>query len=466
MKRMARMSVALILFFCTTVCLKADEVDRYVEKQIRNFHIPGISLAVVRNGQIVKAKGYGLANVELNVPMTKERVFEIGSMTKSFTAAAVMMLFEEGKLGLDDKISKYFPQAPAAWSDITVRHLLTHTSGIGGNPGRNDQHCPLPTGRDHKVRIDKACYKLTLDFRPGEAWAYSNAGYLLLGSIIQKVSGKSCADFVNDRILNPLGMNSGRTSVVNGIIANRAAGYEWNWKQARLENRNALPTVGSVGDVGINSTVEDLAKWDAALYSEKLLKHSSIDQMWNAFTLEDGTAPAFTYGFGWFIDTYHGHRIIWHGGETPGFSSSITRFVDDKLTVIVLTNCSGQVVDQFAREIAAFYVPGLTTSKVAHSDPDAKTSQTLEKALASMASGKPDLTLFTPAMQNFLPTASGNEFSEWIASFGALKSFTFANSEEAGRERILHYRIILGDSAFAFSFRMTEDGKIAHAFFW
>ena len=188
--------------------------------------------------------------------------------------------------------------------------------------------------------------------------------------------------------------------------------------------------------------------------------------MWTPAKLEDGATPAFNYGFGWFLDSYRGHRVVYHAGVTPGFSSSITRFLDDKLTVIVLTNSSRQIVDQFAREIAALYLPTLALAKERIPDPDAATSRLLQKALVSMLSGKPELTLFTPAMRHFLITDSGNEFSQWAASFGAIRSFTFADGEKIGRERILRYRIILGDNTFTFGFRMTEDGKIGHAFFW
>jgi CubicO group peptidase (beta-lactamase class C family) len=457
MTQLARMTVVVILLTSVTVSLTADDVDRTIEEQMRNFHIPGISVAVVRNGRIVKAKGYGLADVELNVPMTKDHVLEVGSITKQFTAAAIMMLVEDGFVGLDEAISEYIPSLPAAWSRITVRHLLTHTSGIVGNVTR----VPVP-GRGDNTRIDNRFYQTALAFHPGEGWAYSNPGYHLLGVIIANVSGESCADFVDERILKPLGMLQGRVAVPNGIVANRAAGYAWN--QGRLENRAFLATAGSVGDVGIESTVGDLAKWDAALYTNKLVAQSSLDQMWTAVTLNDGARPPFDYGFGWFLDTYRGHRVIHHPGVSPGFSSTITRFVDDKLTVIVLANSSGQVLDQFARRIAALYLSPLRLPKEGILDPDATRSETLHQGLLGMISGKPDLNLFTPAMQRFL--MADNELSQWLASFGNLSSFVYAGSEQAGRDRMLLYRIILGDSAFTFSFTLTDQGKIAHAFFW
>ena len=466
MTQSARTAVTLVLLVCATASLKADEVDRYIEAHMRHFHIPGISLAVVRDGRIVKERGYGIADVELDVPMTKERVFEIGSMTKQFTATAIMMLVEDRRIGLDDAVSKYLPDVPPAWRQITVRHLLTHTSGIVGNATR----IPAPArgaGRstnapDANIRIDNRFYEVSLDFPPGEGWAYSNAGYHLLGVIVSNASGKSCADFTDERILKPLGMTTGRVAVANGIVANRAAGYEWT--NDRLENRAFLPTVGSMGDVGLNSTVGDLAKWDAALYTEKLLKRSSLQQMWAPITLADGARPAFDYGFGWFLDTYRGHPVVHHPGVTPGFSTTITRFVDDKLTVIVLANSSGQLVEPIAMGIAALYLPALVLPSEGLPDPDPATSRILRQALFGLTSGTPDLTLFTPATQRFL--TSGNELSQWLTAFGPLQSFVFADSEHAGRDRILRYRIALGDSAFTFAFTLTEQGKIAHAFFW
>lgn len=466
MTQPARTAVTLVLLFCATASVNADQVDRYVEAQMRHFHIPGLSLAVVRDGRIVKERGYGIADVELNVPMTKARVFEIGSMTKQFTATAIMMLVEEGRIGLDDAVSKHLPNVPPAWSRMTVRHLLTHTSGIAGNATR----IPAPArgaGRstnapDANIRIGNRFYDVSLDFQPGEGWAYSNAGYHLLGVIVSNASGTSCADFTNERILKPLGMTTGRVAVANGIVANRAAGYEWT--NGRVENRAFLATVGSMGDVGLNSTVGDLAKWDTALYTEKLLKQSGLQQMWTPITLADGARPAFDYGFGWFLDTYRGHRVVHHPGVTPGFSTSITRFVDDKLTVIVLANGSGQLVDPFAMGIAALYLPALVLPRGGVPDPDPDTSRILRQALVGLTSGTPDLTLFTSATQRFL--ASGNELLQRLTAFGPLQSFAFADSEHAGRDRVLRYRIVLGDSAFTFSFTLTEQGQIAHAFFW
>ena len=448
----------LILLLYAAVSAKADEVDSYVETQMRNFHIPGISLAVVRNGQIVKAQGYGLAHVELNVPLTKDTVMEIGSMTKQFTATAVMMLVEEGKLSLDDKLSKYITDVPPAWSGVTIRHLLTHTSGINSQDINASR-----LGIREEQDILNAFYKQPVEFQPGESWVYCNKGFNLLGMVIERASGKSYGDFLAERILTPLEMKATSVSEPRLIIAKRADGY--GWTNGELENRPSVPR-GAFAGGGIVSTVGDVAKWDAALYTDKLLKRATMEQMWVPVKLPGGATTAFNYGFGWFTDTYHGHRVVHHIGVSPGFSSTIVRFVDDKLTVILMANCSGQIVDQFAGDIAAVYIPALAMPPARASDPDPKTSQMLKEALTGMIADKPNPSLFTPAMQLFMNTASGKEFGQWIASFGPLKSFAFAEQEEMGRERTLRYRIILGDNAFTFSFRIAEDGKIAHAFFW
>ena len=225
-------SAALLLAFGLATSVQADAVDDYVQPQMRARHIPGVSLGIIRDGKIVKAQGYGAANLELNVPATTATVFEIGSNTKQFTAAAIMMLVEEGKVQLDDKITKYFPDAPKTWNRITVRHLLTHTSGIQNHvavPGymnifKTSITSETTPARDELLRM---FFKLPLEFQPGETCAYDNTGYILLGIIVEKASGKTYWHFLDERIFKPLGMSSTRNTEPQSIIAHRASGYEW-----------------------------------------------------------------------------------------------------------------------------------------------------------------------------------------------------------------------------------------------
>jgi len=344
---MKRMFLTVLVLAALAGRIYADRVDDYLAAQIAQRQIPGLSLAVIRDGKTIKSQGYGLANLELRVPVIPETVFEIGSLTKQFTATCVMMLVEEGKIALDDPVSKYL-EVPEAWKAITVRHLLTHTSGIKtytALPGfEASLHLTV------RAFIDKlAAHPLT--FAPGESFAYCNSGYNLLGFIIEKVSGESYWKFLSARILNPLGMSSTRSRDQKTVILHRASGYER--ENDALVNRDSdLTDVFSAG--AIVSTVPDLVKWNAALDSGKLLKSSSLQQMWTPSKLNSGKISS--YGFGWRVDESKGRKNIGHSGSTSGFSASLQRFPDDKLTLIVLCN-SGEpnVATTLARGIADIY---------------------------------------------------------------------------------------------------------------
>jgi CubicO group peptidase (beta-lactamase class C family) len=333
-------------------------VDEFVNSELRAQHIPGVALAVVRDGRIILAAGYGMANVELGVPTKPESIFQTGSVGKQFTATAVMMLVEEGKVGLDDKISKYFPDSPPTWKEITVRHLLTHTSGIPDyTEGKSGGGINMRTDYTEEELVKKIA-GLPLDFQPGEKWSYSNSGYLILGVLIHHVSGEFYGNFLQGRVFQPLQMTSTRIISEADIIPNRSAGYRL--VKGELKNQEWVsPSLNTTADGALYTNVLDLAKWDAALYTEKLLKKSSFDQMWTPVKLNSGkTSP---YGFGWRVTEVNGHRLLEHGGAWQGFTMHILRYVDDKLTTIVMTNLdSGHSnPSKIAQGVAALYVPAL-----------------------------------------------------------------------------------------------------------
>ena len=451
------------VIFGVAITAKGDRVDDYIKAQIRNLHIPGISLAVVRNGRVIKSKGYGLANIEANSAATPKTVYEIGSLTKQFTAAAIMLLIAEGKISLDDKITRYFPEAPRTWNHITIRHILTHTSGIQNHvavPGylnifkTNLSFETTPT-RDE---ILKEFYKLPMEFEPGETWAYDNTGYYLLGFIIEKASGKSYYQFLDERIFKPLGMGATRSTDILPIVPNRASGYEW--VNNKFENRPVLlPDIGfSAGT--IISTVEDLTKWDAALYTEKLLKKTSLEQMWTPVLANNVSLASFDYGFGWFIDNYRNHQIVQHSGGTPGFSSIIYRFPNDKLTIIILSNHSDRFLDHLAIDIAGMYLSTLRRP-TGKADPDPNTTLRLKDVMANLLNGKHDANLFTSPMQIFLKTATGKGIWRWTAYHGPLTTFKFSDHEDRGNYHLFRYKVDLGGNSYWFSFKTMKDGKIA-----
>jgi CubicO group peptidase (beta-lactamase class C family) len=265
-----------------------------------------------------------------------------------FIAAAILLLTQDGRLGLDDKASMYLEGTPESWKDITIRHLLTHSSGIVRDPA--DYH---PYNQQPVMDVIKAAYPLPLSFQPGEKWLYSNVGYYVLAETITKVSGKPWDQFITDRLFAPAHMNSTRTTTVTDIVPHRSNGYQW--KDGRLVNAENWIAVRPSG--AFLSTVLDLAKWDAFLYSDRTLSAASRKLMWTPVTLNDKTSA--DYGFGWYVDSFLGRARIHHDGQFPGFRSDYERFEDDKLTVIVLANSDNASVGSLAVKIAGFYEPSL-----------------------------------------------------------------------------------------------------------
>src|SRR5215471_16383305 len=257
-KRMSIFAIALLL--TAAVAVRADNIDDYVKAEMQKQHIAGVSVAVIKDGKIVKAEGYGFANIELNVPAKPETVYKIGSVSKQFIASGIMLLVDEGRISLDDKISKFLDGTPDTWKEITVHHLLTHTSGIMREAPGFD---PLKVQND--ADVIKTAYDQPLRFSPGEKWEYCNVGYFTLAEIIRKVTGKPWADYLNDRIFSPLEMKATRTTTITDIVPNRASGYVWtNEKQENAGIFFALRPSGA-----FLSTVLDLARWDAALYTDR-----------------------------------------------------------------------------------------------------------------------------------------------------------------------------------------------------
>ncbi|MCI0339135.1 MAG: beta-lactamase family protein [Acidobacteria bacterium] len=342
---------AFVLLFVAAVTAQADKVDDYIKAEMEKQRIIGLTLAVIKDGKIIKVEGYGKANAELNIPARPETVYKIGSVSKQFIATGIMLLVNEGKVNLDDKVSKFLEGTPDTWKDITVRHLLTHTSGIIRE---------APGFQAYKVQNDldviKTAYPLPLRFTPGEKWEYCNVGYFTLAEIIHKVSGKSWGDYLSERVFKPLEMNATRITSVTEIVQNRADSY--SWEKDNLQNAGELLAVRPSG--AFLSTALDLAKWDAALYTDKILKQSLREQMWTPVKLNNGTTHP--YGLGWELSTASGHKLVHHGGTLSGFRSQFARFIDDGLTVIVLTNTGNARPDSIARGVAALYIPDMVSS--------------------------------------------------------------------------------------------------------
>jgi CubicO group peptidase (beta-lactamase class C family) len=459
-----RTSVAVgLLLLLGTATAWSDRMDDYVRAQMRKQQIPGLALAIMRDGQLVRVAGYGLANVELNVPVTLRTIFQSGSVGKQFTATAVMMLVEEGKIRLDDPITQYFDGAPEAWQKITVRHLLNHTSGIGAADGAIN----LQQDLTEEEWIAKAA-SVPVEFAPGEKWQYSNTGYAMLGFLIRKVTGMFYGDFLRERIFVPLGMGTARIISEADIIPNRAAGYRL--VNGVLKNQEwVAPFLNTTADGALYLTILDMAKWDAALYAEKLLKRASLEQMWTPTRLNNGTT--FPYGFGWFLGDQRGHTNIWHSGQWQGFSTYIGRYVDDRLTVVALCNLGSGNAGGIARAVAGLYQPALLppTLMRPRPDPDPQRTRRLLSFLADLGTGSErEATLLTPARQANITPEERRYYSERVQ---AMRSFAFLGSDDVrtrdvaryGKQvsRVCYYRLGTATESWSCTFYLTEDDTIA-----
>jgi CubicO group peptidase (beta-lactamase class C family) len=348
-------AVAALSFFLRFAALAQSDarnaaVDAYVKKEMDRQHIPGLSLLVVHHGKIIQAEGFGLANVELQVPVKPETIFQSGSVGKQFTATAVMMLVEEGKLSLDDPLTKFFPDVPATWKEVAVRNLLSHTAGFGDYPKDFDYRKDWTEGEELKL-----IESIPLAYPPGTKWKYSNFGYVTLGILIHHVTGEFYGDFLQQRIFRPLDMRTTRIISEADIVPNRAAGYRL--VKGELKNQEwVAPLLNTTADGSLYFSILDLAKWDAALYTDKLLKRSSLDLMWTPVELKNGQPNKGNYGFGWFIDQRNGHRCIHHDGSWQGFQTAIDRYVDDELTVVALSNLDSGKPGEITQHVAEMYL--------------------------------------------------------------------------------------------------------------
>lgn len=310
----------------------AAAVNEMLEKTYKADE-PGAAVIVVRDGKVILRKGYGRANVELGVPIEPDMIFRTGSITKQFTAVAILMLMEQGKLSLEDDITKFLPDYPTKGQKITIEHLLTHTSGIKSYTSLPEW---IPLWRKD-MPLDEliALFKdKPMDFAPGEKFAYNNSAYFLLGAIIEKASGQTYADFIEKNIFAPLGMKSSFYDNTSRIIPRRVAGYTKG--KDGLLNAAYLSMSQPFAAGSLMSSVDDLALWDAALYTEKLVKQQSLKRAWTTFKLNNGKAT--NYGYGWFLSSYEGHPVIEHSGGIPGFASYAIRMPNDHVYVAALTN--------------------------------------------------------------------------------------------------------------------------------
>ena len=455
-------AIALALLLTASVSAQVNEVGEYIKGEMQKQRIPGVSLAVVKNGKVILAEGYGLANVELNVPVKPDSVFKIGSVSKQFIATGIMLLVEQGKVRLDDKISKYLEGTPETWSAISVRHLLTHTSGILREAPGFD-----PFKVQSNADVIKTAYSQPLRFQPGEKWEYCNVGYFVLAEIIRKTTGKPWEDFLRDQVFTPLGMNATRTTTVADIVTNRASSYFL--RNDKLQNSDNWPAVRPSG--AFLSTVLDLAKWEAALSTNKILKQSNRDEMWTPVLLNGGRK--YPYGFGWDLDDLLGVATINHGGTLTGFRAQFSPFPDQGLTIILLTNLASADVDRITAGVAGLFIPEIRLNALQPQPaPDREMTTVFQQVLAEYAKGTREIKHVTPELMGALsgfPQRNRDELSVLLKN---TKSFEFlARRDLTGKGFVKRgvpvtslwiYRLTTSENkTFHYSFYLTADKQLA-----
>jgi CubicO group peptidase (beta-lactamase class C family) len=405
------------LLFLISLNIFADSVDEFVELQLKQQKIPGMSIAILKDNTIVKIAGYGFSNIEHQVPAKPETIYQSGSLGKQFTAAAAMMLVEDGKIHLDDPVTKYFQNTPKSWKKITVHHLLTHTSGI-----------PDYTAKDVDFRKEyteddllKILMKLPLEFQPGDKWNYSNSGYMLLGFLIHKASGKFYGDVLEERIFAPLGMTTAQVISESDVVPNRAAGYEL--KDDKIKNQDWVsPSLNTTADGALYLTALDMSHWAEGLNGNQLMKPESFKQMWTPVKLNNGTS--YPYGFGWRIGYQRGHRVIEHSGHWQGFSTGICRYPDFGLTVIMLANLADLSSLTIAEEIAGIHEPQLQrphSLEISSSSSDPQLAEVLRQMLIDVGKKKTSKSLM-PAFQSTLDKDTSDKIGK---NMKEMKSFDF-----------------------------------------
>jgi D-alanyl-D-alanine carboxypeptidase len=418
-----------------------------LESQVRGLmerqQIPGMAVVVIKDGLILEMRGYGVSDKRTQQAVTPDTRFCIGSNTKPFTAMAIMLLVEEGKVNLDQPIRQYLDNLPTQWQPLTVRQLLSHTSGISEDGYWRKRQRP-----EDLLRLINS----RLDFTPGETWMYSNSGFALAGLIIEKASGQSYQDFLRERIFQPLGMD--QTQAQLEPLPNLATGYSENRSRDPITLQN---DPNSFASGNIISTARDMAKWAQALDQGRLISPSSYQQLWTAMRLNNGRSVQ--YGLGWNISSLNGHARIAHSGNGYGFASGLVRYPNDRLDVIILSNNMDVDGSKIAAAIAQVYDPGINLESFSP-QPDPNPEFTRE-FLALLQSKDTTLSL-APELQIQLETERGKEsLRQQTRLSRRLQQLEFLHQETNDGDQSYYYRSSLNGTTVYIGIRMTAQQQIA-----
>ncbi len=467
-----RTALALSLGLALAAAARADGVDDLVRGYMRVHAVPGLALSILKDGAVVTRRCYGFANLETGTPVAPDSVFELASLTKPLTAAAVMTLVRDGRVGLDDALAKYVDGAPPEWSAITVRALLSHTAGLPELAEPEWDGSPL-FDVTRKQQLE-AIVKAPRAGAPGERGQYSDPGYFLLGMVIEKASGTTYAEFMDRAIFAPLGMTSTFVQDPSRIVKGRVAPYavrEGRLLRGRRDWNHQLPS-----HFGVWSTIEDLERLEAGLTAGRPLGRDALEAMWAPASLRDGR-PALVngglYGFGWQVGDHRGRRAVEHGGFT---GTEMLRFPDEGLTIVILSNldlASGNAPAFLARMVAGAFDPALRPPHelAPADDPDPATTASHRDFLRRF--GGPESLARMTAVQKDLYATQPEPVRKGMAElFSSLDALVYLGQDAAPVDkpfarlaqrvdRIRYYRAATSRGERFFSFYVDADGRIA-----
>ncbi len=450
--------VSLVALAAATPVLAQSEsltpLDSIVTQEMSRQRIPGVAVAIVRNGQVLLSKGYGHANVEHQIPVKPETIFQSGSVGKQFTAAAVMLLVEDGKLRLDDEsIRTYLPDAPKAWQRITVRHLLTHTSGI---PDYTTDE--FDYRRDYtEPELARLAFTMRTEFPPGTRWNYSNTGYQLLGFLVRRVSGTFYGDLLRERVFGPAGMTTARVISEADIVPNRAAGYRLVDDQ--LKNQEwVAPDLNTTADGSLYLTALDLVAWDRAVASGSVLRPESWKQVFEPVTLASGRS--YPYGFGWDVEDVNGRRAHRHGGSWQGFQTYFARYPDDELSIVVLANLAQARPGRIVEALAGALVPALVRADTIPLPDEPAVTARLERLLAAAQAGRLAPREFAWVRAGYFPGAP-RAFQALLKGAGEPQTIELLGRRELGDDQVYRYRVRYATKEIEATLGLVPDNRIS-----
>ena len=437
--------------------LSADQmrkIDEIAISELEQQAAPGLALAVVRDGRVVYSRGYGFASIELQQTVRDASLFEIGSITKQFTAADILLLVEDGRINLQMPLSTFVPDFPRA-KEITLRDLLTMRSGIPDytdQPGFDKLALKPATPADILATVKQ----LPLDFDPGTRWEYSNTNYVLLGMVIERASGESYGSSVNDKIFRPLNMIATQYGNAGASSPDVATGYSFDGARMRPATPWDLDWAFAAG--GLVSNALELAVWDTALLQGKVVNLADLREMWTPITLKDGTR--IPYGYGWTIESLYGHREIDDNGDLPGYSGRNAIFPNDKFDVIVLANTqafdAGPVVN---RIFAQFFPPTPAQVAAEHQGDDVALGRARD-VFRKLASGTLDQSALTGSAAKRLTSTLRSQAKAQLGKLGSPKRFDQTDKYLLGDETVYSYRLVFKQGAVGLVVAFDAAGKV------